>query len=88
MISNYKGNIALVHDWFSGEFKGGAEKVFKEIEKLSLETVIKISGEVIERNKDTINENLKAGMALAEFQKKYSIIDPLLESKDIKKKET
>ena len=36
-------------------------KVFKEIEKLSLETVIKISGEVIERNKDTINENLSTG---------------------------
>ena len=33
MLSDYKGNVALIHDWFSGEFKGGAEKVFKEIEK-------------------------------------------------------
>ncbi len=36
-------------------------KVFKEIEKLPLETVLKISGVVIERNKDTINENLSTG---------------------------
>ena len=34
MISNLNGNIALIHDWFSGKFKGGAEKVFKEIEEL------------------------------------------------------
>ena len=34
MLANYKGNIAIVHDWFSGEFKGGAEKVFKEIEEI------------------------------------------------------
>ena len=33
-------------------------KVFKEIENLPLETVLKITGKVIERNKDTINENL------------------------------
>ena len=30
-------NIALIHDWFSGEFKGGAEKVFKEIEDIVIE---------------------------------------------------
>ena len=36
-------------------------KVFKEIEKLPLETVLKITGKVIERNKDTINENLSTG---------------------------
>ncbi len=36
-------------------------KVFKEIENLPLETVLKISGKVIERNKDTINENLSTG---------------------------
>ena len=36
-------------------------KVFKEIENLPLETVLKITGEVIERNKDTINENLSTG---------------------------
>ncbi len=34
MLSNYKGNIAIIHDWFSGEFTGGAEKVFKEIEEI------------------------------------------------------
>ncbi|MDC3145780.1 aspartate--tRNA ligase [Candidatus Pelagibacter sp.] len=36
-------------------------KAFKEIENLPLETVLKITGEVIERNKDTINENLSTG---------------------------
>jgi len=36
-------------------------KVFKEIEGLPLETVLKISGEVIERNKETINNNLSTG---------------------------
>ena len=36
-------------------------KVFKEIENLPLETVLKITGKVIERNKDTINENLSTG---------------------------
>ena len=36
-------------------------KVFKEIEKLPLETVLKITGKVIERNIDTINENLSTG---------------------------
>ena len=37
MKTNYKGNIALIHDWFSGEFTGGAEKVFKEIEEIIIE---------------------------------------------------
>ena len=37
MLSNYKGNIAIIHDWFSGEFKGGAEKVLKEIEQIIIE---------------------------------------------------
>ena len=36
-------------------------KAFKEIENLPLETVLKITGKVIERNKDTINENLSTG---------------------------
>ena len=27
-------NIALIHDWFSGKFTGGAEKVFQEIEDI------------------------------------------------------
>ena len=30
-------NIALIHDWFSGKFTGGAEKVFKEIEDIVIE---------------------------------------------------
>ncbi len=34
---------------------------FKEIEKLSLETVIKIDGKVLARNKDTINKELSTG---------------------------
>ena len=37
MITNYKGNIAIIHDWFSSEFTGGAEKVFKEIEEIVIE---------------------------------------------------
>ena len=37
MLSNYKGNVAIIHDWFSGEFTGGAEKVFKEIEEIIIE---------------------------------------------------
>ena len=37
MLTNYKGNIAIIHDWFSEEFTGGAEKVFKEIEQLIIE---------------------------------------------------
>ena len=34
---------------------------FKKIEKLPLETVIKISGKVLERSKDTINKDLNTG---------------------------
>ncbi len=37
MLSNYKGNVAIIHDWFSSEFTGGAEKVFKEIEQIIIE---------------------------------------------------
>ena len=36
-------------------------KFFKELEKLQLETVIKISGKVIERTKETINKDLSTG---------------------------
>ena len=35
--------------------------IFKDIEKLPLETVIQITGEVIERTKETINKNIKTG---------------------------
>ena len=34
---------------------------FKELEKLPLETVIKINGKVLERSKDTINKDLNTG---------------------------
>ncbi|MDC0200447.1 aspartate--tRNA ligase [Candidatus Pelagibacter sp.] len=34
---------------------------FKELEKLSLETVIKIEGKVLERSKDTVNKDLNTG---------------------------
>ena len=34
---------------------------FKELEKLQLETVVKIQGNVIERNKETINKDLNTG---------------------------
>ena len=37
MVFNYKGTIALIHDWFSEEFTGGAEKVFNQIEELIIE---------------------------------------------------
>ncbi len=36
-------------------------KFFKELEKLQLETVIKINGKVIERTKETINKDLLTG---------------------------
>ena len=36
-------------------------KNFKEIERLPLETVIKIDGKVIERSKDTLNKELNTG---------------------------
>ena len=34
---------------------------FKEIEKIPLETVLKIDGVVVQRSKETINEELKSG---------------------------
>ena len=37
MMYNCKGNIAIIQDWFSEEFKGGSEKVFNEIEKIIIE---------------------------------------------------
>ena len=37
MIYNFKGNVAIIQDWFSGEFKGGSEKVFNEIEKIIIQ---------------------------------------------------
>ena len=34
MISNYRGNVAVIHDWFSDKYFGGAEKVFDQIESI------------------------------------------------------
>ena len=38
-----------------------SNKHFKELEKLQLETVIKIEGTVVERTKETINSDLNTG---------------------------
>ncbi len=46
-------------------------KFFKELEKLQLETVIKINGKVIERTKETINKDLLTGeieVAIKKFE--------------------
>ena len=47
------------------------KKVFKNIEKQPLETVIKVSGEVIERGRETVNSNLLTGgieIAIQDFK--------------------
>ncbi len=36
-------------------------KFFKELEKTQLESVVKINGKIVERSKETINEDLKTG---------------------------
>ena len=38
-----------------------SKSIFKEIEKIPLETVLKIEGIVIEREKETVNESLETG---------------------------
>ena len=38
-----------------------SNKHFKELEKIQLESVVKINGKVVERSKDTINSDLKTG---------------------------
>ncbi len=46
-------------------------KFFKELEKLQLETVLKINGKVIERTKETINRDLSTGeieVAIEKFE--------------------
>ena len=53
--------------------------IFKEIEKLSLETVIKISGSVIERSSETINKNISTG----EIEIKINEIDILGKTKEL-----
>ena len=53
--------------------------IFKEIEKCSLETVIKISGSVIERSSETINKNIFTG----EIEIKIKDIDILGKTKEL-----
>ena len=48
-----------------------SNEIFKKIEKLSLETVIKITGVVIERSNETINKNISTG----EIEVKINNID-------------
>ncbi len=38
-----------------------SNKFFKELEKTQLESVVKINGKIVERNKETINHDLKTG---------------------------
>ena len=38
-----------------------SNSIFKDIEKLPLETVVKIEGMVVERTKETINTNIDTG---------------------------
>ena len=54
-------------------------EIFKKIEKLPLETVIKIMGVVIERSNETINKNISTG----EIEVKINNIDILGETKEL-----
>ncbi len=54
-------------------------EIFKKIEKLSLETVIKVTGIVIERSDETINKNISTG----EIEVKIDNIDILGETKEL-----
>ncbi len=56
-----------------------SNEIFKKIEKLSLETVIKITGKVIERSNETINKNISTG----EIEVKINNIDILGETKEL-----
>ena len=56
-----------------------SNEIFKKIEKLSLETVIKIKGIVIERSNETINKNISTG----EIEVKINNIDILGETKEL-----
>ena len=54
-------------------------QIFKKIEKLSLETVIKIRGLVIERSNETINKNISSG----EIEVKIKDLEVLGETKEL-----
>ena len=56
-----------------------SNEIFKKIEKLSLETVIKITGVVIERSNETINKKISTG----EIEVKINNIDILGETKEL-----
>ncbi len=56
-----------------------SNEIFRKIEKLSLETVIKIVGTVIERSDETINKNISTG----EIEVKINNIDILGETKEL-----
>ena len=56
-----------------------SNEIFKKIEKLSLETVIKITGMVVERSNETINKNISTG----EIEVKINNIDILGETKEL-----
>ncbi len=56
-----------------------SNEIFKKIEKLSLETVIKITGMVIERSNETVNKNISTG----EIEVKINKIDILGETKEL-----
>ncbi len=56
-----------------------SNEIFKKIEKLSLETVIKITGLVIERSNETINKTISTG----EIEVKIIKIDILGETKEL-----
>ncbi len=56
-----------------------SNEIFKKIEKLSLETVIKVTGIVVERSDETINKNISTG----EIEVKIDNIDILGETKEL-----
>ncbi len=56
-----------------------SNEIFQKIEKLSLETVIKITGVVIERSNETINKNISTG----EIEVKINNIDILGKTKEL-----
>ena len=56
-----------------------SNEIFKKIEKLSLETVIKINGIVVERSDETINKNISTG----EIEVKINKIDILGATKEL-----
>ena len=56
-----------------------SNEIFKKIEKLSLETVIKVTGIVVERSDETINKNISTG----EIEVKIDNIDILGQTKEL-----